>query len=135
MVDNEENTVLHEALISRCKVKDVLVDVLSRADPGVAYFPNKEGKSPLYLAAQACYFHVVEAIGKSKVDDHVINSGGRQAKPALHGAILAKNKGTIIINYPSPSLLRLLCLFFGMVAGLDGAVPIPNFSYLSCLKN
>ncbi|CBI21831.3 unnamed protein product, partial [Vitis vinifera] len=88
IVNKEGNTVLHEALINRCKQEEV-VEILIKADPQVAYDPNKEGKSPLYLAAEARYFHVVEAIGKSKVEEHM----NREAKPAVHGAILGKNKG------------------------------------------
>ncbi|KAL6311917.1 hypothetical protein AAG906_025670 [Vitis piasezkii] len=87
IVNKEGNTVLHEALINRCKQEEV-VEILIKADPQVAYYPNKEGKSPLYLAAEAHYFHVVEAIGKSEVEEHM----NREAKPAVHGAILGKNK-------------------------------------------
>ncbi|XP_010656961.1 protein ACCELERATED CELL DEATH 6 [Vitis vinifera] len=90
IVNKEGNTVLHEALINRCKQEEV-VEILIKADPQVAYDPNKEGKSPLYLAAEARYFHVVEAIGKSKVEEHM----NREAKPAVHGAILGKNKETL----------------------------------------
>lgn len=87
IVNKEGNTVLHEALINRCKQENV-VDILIKADPQVAYYPNKEGKSPLYLAAEAHYFHVVEAIGKYEVEEHM----NREGKPAVHGAILGKNK-------------------------------------------
>ncbi|KAJ9686357.1 hypothetical protein PVL29_015319 [Vitis rotundifolia] len=87
IVNKEGNTVLHEALINRCK-QEKQVEILIKADPQVAYYPNKEGKSPLYLAAEAHYFHVVEAIRKSEVEEHM----NREAKPAVHGAILGKNK-------------------------------------------
>ncbi|KAJ9686355.1 hypothetical protein PVL29_015317 [Vitis rotundifolia] len=91
IVNKEGNTVLHEALINRCKQEEV-VEILIKADPQVAYYPNKEGKSPLYLAAEAHHFHVVEAIGKSEVKDHMNINIDREAKPAVHGAILGKNK-------------------------------------------
>ncbi|KAL6330070.1 hypothetical protein AAG906_039988 [Vitis piasezkii] len=91
IVNKEGNTVLHEALINRCKQEEV-VEILIKADPQVAYYPNKQGKSPLYLAAEAHYFHVVEAIVKSKVEEHMNINRDREAKPAVHGAILGKNK-------------------------------------------
>ncbi|XP_059597286.1 protein ACCELERATED CELL DEATH 6 isoform X2 [Vitis vinifera] len=91
IVNKEGNTVLHEALINRCKQEEV-VEILIKADPQVAYYPNKEGKSPLYLAAEAHYFHVVEAIVKFKVEEHMNINRDREAKPAVHGAILGKNK-------------------------------------------
>ena len=86
--NKEGNTVLHEALINRCKQEEV-VEILIKADPQVAYYPNKEGKSPLYLAAESHYFHVVEAIGNSEVEERMKN---RDRK--VHGAIMGKNKGT-----------------------------------------
>ncbi|KAJ9686358.1 hypothetical protein PVL29_015320 [Vitis rotundifolia] len=90
IVNKEGNTVLHEALINRCKQEEVVI--LIKADPQVAYYPNKEGKSPLYLAAEAHYFIVVEAIGKSEVEEHMNINIDRAAKPAVHGAILGKNE-------------------------------------------
>ncbi|RVX19993.1 Protein accelerated cell death 6 [Vitis vinifera] len=92
IVNKEGNTVLHEALINRCKQEEV-VEILIKADPQVAHYPNKEGKSLLFLAAEAHYFHVVEAIGKPKVEKHMNINRDREAKPAVHGAILGKNKG------------------------------------------
>ena len=89
--NKEENTVLHEALVNHCKQEEV-VEVLIKAYPQMAYYPNKEGKSPLYLAAEAHYFHVVEAIGKYEVEEPM-KIGDREAKPAVHGAILGKNDG------------------------------------------
>ncbi|XP_034701041.1 protein ACCELERATED CELL DEATH 6-like [Vitis riparia] len=88
--NKEGNTVLHEALINRCKQEEV-VEILIKADPQVAYYPNNEGKSPLYLAAEANYFHVVGAIEKSEVEERMENRD-RKVKPAVHGAILGKNK-------------------------------------------
>ncbi|WJZ99268.1 hypothetical protein VitviT2T_017726 [Vitis vinifera] len=86
--NKEGNTVLHEALINRCKQEEV-VEILIKADPQVAYYPNKEGKSPLYLAAESHYFHVVEAIGNSEVEERMKN----RDRKAVHGAIMGKNKG------------------------------------------
>ncbi|KAL6311921.1 hypothetical protein AAG906_025674 [Vitis piasezkii] len=91
IVNKEGNTVLHEALINRCKQEEV-VEILIKADPQVAHYPNKEGKSLLFLAAEAHYFHVVEAIGKPKVEKHMNINRDREAKSAVHGAILGKNK-------------------------------------------
>ena len=108
IVNKEGNTVLHEALINRCKQEEV-VEVLIKADPQVAYYPNKEGKSPLYLAAEAHYFHVVEAIVKFKVEEHMNINRDREAKPAVHGAILGKNKG---MTCPFLNLHLILLLFF-----------------------
>ncbi|RVX09251.1 hypothetical protein CK203_015218 [Vitis vinifera] len=94
--NKEGNTVLHEALINRCKQEEV-VEIFIKADPQVAYYPNNEGKSPLYLAAEANYFHVVDAIEKSEVEERRENRD-RKAKPAVHGAILGKNKGYLPLH-------------------------------------
>ncbi|KAL6330246.1 hypothetical protein AAG906_040168 [Vitis piasezkii] len=75
--NKEGNTVLHEALINRCKQEEV-VEILIKVDPQVAYYPNKEGKSPLYLAAESHYFHVERMKNRDR--------------KAVHGAIMGKNK-------------------------------------------
>ena len=91
--------MLHEALINHCKQEEV-VEVLIKADHQVSYYLNKEGKSPLYLAAESHYFHAVDATGKSEVEERMENRA-RKAKPAVNVAILGKNKA---ITRPSLSV-------------------------------
>ncbi|RVW21008.1 hypothetical protein CK203_111425 [Vitis vinifera] len=119
IVNKEGNTVLHEALINRCKQEEV-VEILIKADPQVAYYPNKEGKSPLYLAAESHYFHVVEAIGNSEVEERMKN---RDRK--VHGAIMGKNKGTsasfslsIKFSSSSSNLKSIVCNDVGALNNL-----------------
>ena len=93
--------MLHEALINHCKEREV-VEIIQLAKshhdhPQLAYYLNNEGKSPLYLAAQANYFHVFDAIATSQLQEPIDNGAG-EAKPALHAAILAKNMG-IFLHY------------------------------------
>lgn len=90
IVNHEENTVLHEALIHHCKE---VAKVLIEADPQAAYCPNKEGKTPLYLAAEAQYLDVVEIMEKEKPTTEERDS---KVKPAIYGAILGRNKGILI---------------------------------------
>eukprot|EP00261_Vitis_vinifera_P037659 XP_019078902.1 PREDICTED: protein ACCELERATED CELL DEATH 6 [Vitis vinifera] len=80
---------VEKAESSLLRIEEV-VEILIKADPQVAYYLNKEGKSPLYLAAEANYFHVVDAIENSEVEERMENRD-RKAKPAVHGAILGKN--------------------------------------------
>ena len=97
--------MLHEALINHCKQEEV-VEILIKADPQVAYYLNKEGKSPLYLAAEANYFHVVDATGKSEVEERMENRD-RKAKPAVHGAILGKNNFVSLSHVGCPPFQKL----------------------------
>lgn len=88
--NDEKNTVLHEALIHHCKE---VAEVLIKADPQAAYCPNEEGKTPLYLAAEAQYLDVVEIMEKEKPTTEERDS---KVKPAIYGAILGRNKGILI---------------------------------------
>lgn len=90
IVNHEENTVLHEALIHHCKE---IAKVLIEADPQAAYCPNKEGKTPLYLAAEAQYLDVVKVLETKKP---TTKERDGKVKPAIYGAILGKNKGILI---------------------------------------
>ena len=108
--NKEGNTVLHEALINHCKEEEVVEIIkLAKTHHDHPQLANNEGKSPLYLAAQASYFHVVEAIATSQPEEPIdngatsqleepIDNGAGKAKPALHAAILAKNMG-IFLHY------------------------------------
>lgn len=88
--NHEDNTVLHEALMHHCKE---VAKVLIKADPQAAYCPNKEGKTPLYLAAEAQYLDVVEVMEKEKP---TTKERDPKVKQAIYGAILGKNEGILI---------------------------------------
>ncbi|KAF5745961.1 ankyrin repeat-containing protein [Tripterygium wilfordii] len=64
MSNVDGNTALHEALIHGHHDKWV-IDLIN-ADPDVSFCVNKEGKSPLYLAAEAGYSECVKAMMESE---------------------------------------------------------------------
>ncbi|KAF5745959.1 hypothetical protein HS088_TW06G00124 [Tripterygium wilfordii] len=64
MSNVDGNTALHEALINGHHDKWV-IDLIN-ADPDVSFCVNKEGKSPLYLAAEAGYIDCVKAMMESE---------------------------------------------------------------------
>ncbi|XP_054809723.1 uncharacterized protein LOC129311423 isoform X2 [Prosopis cineraria] len=50
MRNEDGNTALHEAVMANSSTVEAMVGLLFEEDKNVAYFQNKEGKSPLYLA-------------------------------------------------------------------------------------
>ena len=62
----------------------------------------------MYLATEANYFHVVDATGKSEVEERMENRD-RKANPAVNVAILGKNKA---ITRPFLYLYLIFFFFF-----------------------
>ncbi|KAG5545347.1 hypothetical protein RHGRI_017722 [Rhododendron griersonianum] len=87
-LENEEgNTALHEALGHRHrKVAWILIN----KNPSAWYSVNKEGKSVLYLAAEAGYVDLVKLLMDNPVGNCSVEASFRN-KSAVHAAILGKN--------------------------------------------
>ena len=94
---NEEgNTALHEALINGHEMLAFsLIYMLMQEPEPLYYLNNKEGKSPLYLATEACFYGCV-----STMLDQIIkfdNQYGKlQGKSPVQAAIMRQNTGKII---------------------------------------
>ena len=110
IVNEEKNTALHEALINHF---EEIAIVFIKADPQVAYYPNKEGKSPLYLAAEAGCMDVVKVIEKYAVEEDMKYYRDLKGKPAVHGAIAGRSLGMI----PSCQSLYLFFFTFKSIVG------------------
>ncbi|GAB2234674.1 hypothetical protein Drorol1_Dr00003936 [Drosera rotundifolia] len=98
------NTALHETLIHG---HGMVASLLIREDPEVCYNSNSEGKSPLYLAAEA---------GNGQCLEEMLNrSNGIQnrherlmGKSLLHAAIMRRDRGLIdIILGAEPKFIYL----------------------------
>ncbi|KAF7141829.1 hypothetical protein RHSIM_Rhsim06G0145000 [Rhododendron simsii] len=87
-LENEEgNTALHEALGHRHeKVARILID----RNPNTSYSVNKEGKSVLYLAAEAGFVDLVKLLLDNPVGNCSVQGRFRN-KSAVHAALLGKN--------------------------------------------
>ena len=110
IVNEEKNTALHEALINHF---EEIAIVFIKADPQVAYYPNKEGKSPLYLAAEAGCMDVVKVIEKYAVEEDMKYYRDLKGKPAVHGAVAGRSLGMI----PSCQSLYLFFFTFKTIVG------------------
>ncbi|XP_058217963.1 protein ACCELERATED CELL DEATH 6-like [Rhododendron vialii] len=87
LVNEEGNTALHEALGHRHpKVAWILIN----KNPSAWYSVNKEGKSVLYLAAEAGYVDLVKLLMDNPVGNCSVEGSFRN-KSAVHAAILGKN--------------------------------------------
>ncbi|GMG98585.1 hypothetical protein Nepgr_000425 [Nepenthes gracilis] len=99
------NTALHEALM---KKNSDATSLLINEDPEVAYYENCEGKSPLFLAAEAGNGrHLSDMLEDSaKIND---KHERIQGKSPLHAAISMRDKGLIdIILEAEPRFINLL---------------------------
>ncbi|KAI8551696.1 hypothetical protein RHMOL_Rhmol06G0206100 [Rhododendron molle] len=87
-LENEEgNTALHEALGHRHeKVARILID----RNPNTSYSVNKEGKSVLYLAAEAGFVDLVKLLVDNPVGNCSVERRFRN-RSAVHAALLGKN--------------------------------------------
>ncbi|KAL6286604.1 hypothetical protein ACE6H2_010994 [Prunus campanulata] len=91
LINNEENTPLHEALIhGHQSVAKCLID----AHPALPFNINKEEKSPLYLAAEEGFDEIVKLINKKAVEKKPeVRVNG---KSPLHAAILGRRNNEIL---------------------------------------
>ncbi|KAK9284516.1 hypothetical protein L1049_023690 [Liquidambar formosana] len=105
LMNNEGNTALHEALIN-CP-KSVAIDHLIQADSEVIYYPNKEEKSPLYLAAEAGYVDCL----KKMLENEAVNGNiyeRLRGKSPVHAALMGKKKGVLdMILEKEPRFIHL----------------------------
>ncbi|XP_059597330.1 ankyrin repeat-containing protein At5g02620-like isoform X1 [Vitis vinifera] len=89
-VKNETgNTALHEALQHRHE--EVAWNIINK-DRNMSCSVNKEGKSLLYLAAEAGYANLVRFIMENPAGNYSIE-GKLENKPSVKAAILGKNIG------------------------------------------
>lgn len=107
--NKEGNTPLHMALINKyqdemavkTKYNEVAKFLVNTADPEVSYYPNIEGKSPLYMAAEAGDAELVN-IMKIKATHHPDVNGKSIVQAAIYGAFTTKNIGNFPTSlYPS----------------------------------
>ncbi|XP_028071769.1 protein ACCELERATED CELL DEATH 6-like [Camellia sinensis] len=91
-VKNEKgNIALHEALMNG---HQVVAYYLIAVDPEVLYYLNNEGKSALFLAAEAGYLEFVMHILCDTVG--IENTNERlKGKSPIHAAILKRNRGVL----------------------------------------
>ncbi|KAL3821487.1 hypothetical protein ACJIZ3_007392 [Penstemon smallii] len=85
---NEEgNTALHEAL--KCRHEEV-ARILINKNPNMSYLINKEGKSLLYLAAEAGFITIVKLLVENPVGNYSVG-GKNKYKSPVFAAILGSN--------------------------------------------
>ncbi|XP_019194080.1 PREDICTED: protein ACCELERATED CELL DEATH 6-like [Ipomoea nil] len=85
--NREGNTALHEAL--RHNHKDV-AQMLIFKHPNMSYGVNKEGKSLLYLAAEAGFESIVKLLMENPVGRYAIAENNKHKSP-IHAAIIGRN--------------------------------------------
>lgn len=102
------NTALHEAL--KHHHKDV-AEMLIFKHPNMSYGVNKEGKSLLYLAAEAGFESIIRLLMENPVGRYAIAENNKHKSP-IHAAIIGRNIGNLshLFCYIY-SLLHSLCLF------------------------
>ena len=96
LTNEEQNTPLHEAV--RLRMVDA-VKILIKADPHVPYSTNRNGETPLYMAAANGSVEIVaEILQNCPSPAHE----GPDGKTALHAAVY---------TYPTGTLKRLFFFF------------------------
>lgn len=84
------NTALHLAVLG--KHLDV-VEVILEKDPTYPHEDrNKDLKTPIYIAAEKGYKHIVESL--CKTSEFGYTTPGPQNRTALHAAIIGRDAGT-----------------------------------------
>ena len=93
--NKQGNTALHEALINGHQW--VALNLFG-SDPQVVFYLNREGKSPLYLAAEAGYDSCVLAMLKDQVGSENPNTRFKGKSP-IHGATRERQLGISIPDF------------------------------------
>ena len=97
--NDEGNTALHEALIHGHKMLAFSLIFVLMQDPEALYYLNKEGKSPLYLATEACLSGCVNLM-LNQIIEFEIQFGRLKGKSPVHAAIMKQNTGIYaVINF------------------------------------
>lgn len=100
--NKQGNTALHEALINGHQW--VALNLFG-LDPQVLFYLNREGKSPLYLAAEAGYDSCVLAMLKDQVGSENPNTRFKGKSP-IHGATRERQLGVLdIMLKKDPSMI------------------------------
>ncbi|XP_047336140.1 protein ACCELERATED CELL DEATH 6-like [Impatiens glandulifera] len=88
--NGEKNTALHIAVMEGHKS---IAQVLTEANQGAVICVNKEGKTPLYMAAEVGWVELVKQMMKKKPHSEIDTiCDGMDGKPIVHAAILGRNK-------------------------------------------
>lgn len=149
-VNNQGNTALHATLENRHE--EVAKFLVRYTDPTLSYYPNKENKSPLWLATEAGYLELIrtmidkEPIGSDSlevegpsVEESVDNIVSRQeqgrsntpyesleGKSLLHAAIRGKNIDVLDTIYQkNPTLINSI--------DEEGRTPLSLAAYIGYL--
>jgi hypothetical protein len=97
--NDEGNTALHEALIHGHEMLAFSLIFVLVQDPEALYYLNKEGKSPLYLATEACLSGCVNLM-LNQIIEFEIQFGRLKGKSPVHAAIMKQNTGIYaVINF------------------------------------
>ncbi|CAL5347670.1 unnamed protein product [Camellia sinensis] len=89
-VNKNEETALHVALKNR---HEEVAAFLFNLCPSVSSYPNKEGKSPLYMAAKAGYLDLVKPMTAETVQVVVMDNSmsSSETRSVVHAALRGRN--------------------------------------------
>lgn len=106
LVNDEGNTALHEALLN--DHKDI-AEYLIKKNVEAAYYVNKQGKSPLYMAVAAGNTEYVNNILNGRSEHmHLLHEQLVQGKSLPHAAIMERNIAILRkITEKEPKLVHL----------------------------
>ncbi|CDP14767.1 unnamed protein product [Coffea canephora] len=91
--NEEDNTPLHEALIHRHEnAATTLID----KNRNMNYSVNHEGKSLMYLAAEAGYVAIISLLMDNPVGNYALD-GKHKTKSPVHAAILGRNIARMVL--------------------------------------
>lgn len=113
-INDEGNTALHEAMLY--DHKNVALCLIEN-NVEAAYYLNKQGKSPLYMAVESCNMEYVRNIFRRRSPyTHLLDEQLIKGKSLLHAAIRKKSTG---ISYSAFTMYIVL----------------PNLNYISAVSS
>ncbi|KAI8004739.1 Serine/threonine-protein phosphatase 6 regulatory ankyrin repeat subunit C [Camellia lanceoleosa] len=95
-VNKNEETALHVALKNH---HEKVAEFLFELCPCVSSYPNKEGKSPLYMAAEAGFLDLVKLMTAETVEVVVMDNSmsSSETRSVVHAALRGRNIGNFSI--------------------------------------
>ncbi|CAL5413376.1 unnamed protein product [Camellia sinensis] len=93
-VNKNKETALHVALKNR---HEEVAAFLFNLCPSVSSYPNKEGKSPLYMAAEAGFLDLVNLMTAETVEVVVMDNSmsSSETRSVVHAALRGRNKDVL----------------------------------------